>query len=79
MTTSNGLLPAIIRIAALAGVCAALGACQSTQSRQQELARICADPATMRPDSFYFAECVAYRNPTPAQRSQIYYRTAPEG
>lgn len=77
MKTKIALRPAVLRLAALTAVCAALGACQSTLNRQQELARICADPSSLRPDSFYFAECVAYKNPTPDQRRQIYIRTQP--
>lgn len=68
----------VMRAVALAGFCALLGACQTTETRQQQLARICADPSSLRADSFYFAECVAYLNPTPDQRRQIYLRTAPE-
>lgn len=78
INTSFALRPALLRAIALAGACAALAACQTTETRQQQLARICADPSSLRADSFYFAECVAYINPTPDQRRQIYLRTAPQ-
>ncbi|MFD2676243.1 hypothetical protein [Camelimonas lactis] len=65
---------------AIAGPALLLGACQTRvpETRAQQLARICADPASLRPDSFYFGECVAYKNPTADQRRKIYMNTAPE-
>jgi len=65
---------------AIAGPVLLLGACQTRtpETRAQQLARICADPSSLRPDSFYFGECVAYKNPTANQRRQIYLNTAPE-
>lgn len=77
ISTASAVRTACVRLLAVAGACAALAACQTTETRQQQLARICADPASLRSDSFYFAECVAYKNPTPDQRRQIYMRTAP--
>lgn len=77
ISTSFAVRKAIVRVLAIAGACAALAACQTTETRDQQLARICADPASLRSDSFYFAECVAYKKPTPEQRRQIYMRTAP--
>lgn len=65
-------------LVAIAGAGLLLAGCQTTETRQQQLARICADPSSMRADSFYFAECVSYNKLTPDQRRQIYLRTAPE-
>lgn len=63
---------------AVAGASLLLVACQTTETRQQQLARICADPSSMRADSFYFSECVSYNKLTPDQRRQLYMTIAPE-
>ncbi|MGO4405221.1 hypothetical protein AB4Z10_13285 [Bosea sp. RAF48] len=34
-----------------------LAGCQTSQSRQAQLAAICADPANRQPQSFYWSEC----------------------
>lgn len=34
-----------------------LAGCQASQSRQAQLAAICADPANRQPKTFYFSEC----------------------
>lgn len=47
----------------LAGIALSFGlilaACQTSQSRQAQLATICADPANRQPKSFYWSECQA--------------------
>ncbi len=53
--------------------------CQSSQSRQQQLATICADPSNRQPKSDYWSECqVLY--PSSSQQLQRNYRLgAPTG
>lgn len=34
-----------------------LAGCQTSQSRQAQLAAICADPANRQPKTFYWSEC----------------------
>ncbi len=45
----------------LAGIALSIGlilaGCQSSQSRQAQLAAICADPANRQPKTFYWSEC----------------------
>lgn len=36
-----------------------LGGCQTSQSRQEQLAAICANPVNRQPQNFYFSECQA--------------------
>lgn len=36
---------------------AVVGGCQTSESRKEQLAAICADPANRAPKSSYFSEC----------------------
>jgi len=57
----------------------ALAGCQSSQSRQAQLAAICADPANREPKTDYYAECQALY-PSPSQDLQKNYQLgAPAG
>lgn len=56
-----------------------LSACQSSQSRQAELARICADPANRQPGNFYSVECQSLYPLTNQQRQRNYRLGAPTG
>lgn len=51
----------------------ALAGCQTSQSRQEQLAAICADPANRQPKTFYFSECQTLY-PSSAQQLQQNYR-----
>jgi len=62
-------------LAAAAGL--ALSACQSSQSRQAELASICANPVNRQPGNFYFSECQAIAPSTSAQLQKDYRLGAP--
>lgn len=73
----RGVRGQALRLGALALACFTLAACQTSQSRQQQLAQICADPASLRPDSFYFNECMAITPMTDKQRVNLYQRIAP--
>lgn len=57
----------------------ALSACQSSQSRQAELASICANPINRQPGQFYFDECQAIAPSTSAQLQKDYRLGAPVG
>lgn len=57
----------------------ALSACQSSQSRQAELASICANPINRQPGQFYFSECQAIAPSTSAQLRRDYRLGAPTG
>lgn len=57
----------------------ALSACQTSESRQQELAAICADPTSRTPQSSYFAECQSLYPLTNQQRQRNYLAGAPAG
>lgn len=58
-------------LAVVAGL--TLSACQSSQSRQAELATICANPVNRQPGQFYFNECQAI-DPSSSAQLQKYYR-----
>jgi hypothetical protein len=62
-------------------VLVALGAagCQTTQSRQSELAAICANPANRQPKSFYFSECQALYPSSARELEKDYAQGAPSG
>lgn len=56
-----------------------LSGCQTSQSRQEELAAICANPVNRQPQNFYFDECQALY-PSSDQALQKDYRLgAPAG
>lgn len=77
MSRSPVLRTAAIGLAAaVAGL--ALAGCQSTQSRQQQLAQICADPSNRAAGSDYYFECQTLYPISNAQRSKLYYQTAAE-
>ncbi len=57
----------------------ALPACQTPQSRQAELTRICSDPYNRQSGSFYYGECQSVFPPTTAQRQQDYFAGSPTG
>jgi hypothetical protein len=66
----------ILFVAATAGL---IAACQSSgQSRQQQLAALCADPSNRAPRSDYFMECQSLYPLTNAQRAKLYQQTAPQ-
>lgn len=61
----------------LAGII--LSGCQTSQSRKEELAAICANPVNRQPQNFYFDECQALY-PSSDQALQKDYRLgAPAG
>lgn len=55
----------------------AQSACQTPQSRQAELARLCADPANRQVGSFSYDECQTRYPLTNEQRQQSYLTSAP--
>lgn len=54
-----------------------LSACQTPQGRQDELARICADPVNRAPGSFYWGECQSLYPSTEQQLQKNFLRNAP--
>lgn len=64
-----------IGLTVLAGLC--LTACQTSQSRQAELASICANPVNRQPGQFYFNECQAIAPSSSAQLQKDYRLGAP--
>lgn len=56
-----------------------LSGCQSSQSRQQQLAAICADPKNRAPKSEYWGECQALYPSTTRQLQRAYRLGAPAG
>lgn len=56
-----------------------LSACQTPQSRQAELARICANPVNRQPNNLYFAECQSLYPSTSRQLQKDYVQGAPTG
>ena len=55
----------------------ALPACQTPQSRQAELARLCADPTNRQVGSFSYGECQSLYPRTSKQRQQDYFTGSP--
>lgn len=55
----------------------ALPACQTPQSRQAELARLCADPSNRQIGSFSYGECQSIYPLTNAQRQKNYFTGSP--
>jgi hypothetical protein len=56
-----------------------LAACQTSQSRQAQLATICAEPVNRQPNSFYWAECQSLYPSTDRQLQKDYALGAPTG
>lgn len=56
-----------------------LSACQSSESRKEELARICADPVNRAPQNLYYSECLTLYPQTNRQLQQTYRQGAPAG
>ncbi|CAH1676573.1 conserved exported hypothetical protein [Hyphomicrobiales bacterium] len=56
-----------------------LTACQTSQARSAQLAKICADPANRQPESFYFAECQALDPSSDKSLQRYYVLGAPTG
>ena len=63
--------------AAMAASLVLLAACQTPQGRQDELARICADPVNRAPGSFYWGECQSLYPSTEQQLQKNFLRNAP--
>ena len=67
----------------LAGIALSFGlilaACQTSQSRQAQLATICADPVNRQPNTFYWAECQSLYPSTDRQLQKDYALGAPTG
>jgi hypothetical protein len=57
---------------------ALLSACQTSQSRQEQLAAICADPVNREPGSSYWGECQSL-SPSSDQQLQSNYRLGAPG
>jgi hypothetical protein len=66
-----------------AGIALSLGlilaGCQTSQSRQEQLAAICADPANRQPNTLYWAECQSLYPSTSRQLQKDYALGAPTG
>ncbi len=56
-----------------------LSACQTSQSRQAELAQICANPVNRQPGTFYFSECQSVYPSSSRQLQRDYRLGAPTG
>jgi hypothetical protein len=56
-----------------------LSGCQSSQSRQQQLATICADPNNRQPKSEYWGECQSLYPSSNKQLQKDYLLGAPAG
>ena len=56
-----------------------LSGCQTSQSRQQELAAICANPVNRQPQNFYFDECQALYPSSDRALQKDYRLGAPAG
>jgi len=57
----------------------ALSGCQTSQSRKDQLATICADPNNRQPGNFYYNECQTLYPLTSQQLQRNYQLNAPEG
>jgi hypothetical protein len=57
----------------------ALSACQTPQSRADQLATICADPANRQPNTLYFSECQSLYPSTNRQLQKDYRLNAVTG
>ncbi|UZF92113.1 hypothetical protein [Bosea sp. NBC_00550] len=56
-----------------------LSACQTPQSRQAELAQICANPVNRATGSFYYGECQSLYPSTDRRLQRNYRLGAPTG
>lgn len=56
-----------------------LAGCQSSQSRQAQLAAICADPANRQPQTLYYSECQALYPSSDRTLQKNYALGAPVG
>lgn len=56
-----------------------LAGCQSSQSRQAQLAAICADPANRQPKTFYYSECQTLYPSSDQALQKDYLQGAPAG
>ncbi|MDU0341791.1 MULTISPECIES: hypothetical protein [Bosea] len=56
-----------------------LSGCQTSQSRQEELAAICANPVNRQPQNFYFDECQALYPSSDRALQKDYRLGAPAG
>ncbi|KUL94962.1 hypothetical protein DK26_12835 [Bosea sp. WAO] len=56
-----------------------LSGCQTSQSRQAELAAICANPVNRQPQNFYFDECQALYPSSDQALQKDYQLGAPAG
>lgn len=56
-----------------------LAGCQSSQSRQAQLATICADPVNRAPKSFYYSECQTLYPSSDQALQKDYLLGAPTG
>jgi len=72
-----------VRTCVVAGIALSIGlilsGCQSSQSRQQQLASICADPNNRQPKSGYWSECQALYPSSSRQLQRNYRLGAPAG
>lgn len=57
----------------------ALSGCQTSQSRKDQLANICADPNNRQPNTFYYNECQTLYPSTSQQQQRNYKLNAPVG
>lgn len=57
----------------------ALPACQTPQSRQAELAQICANPVNRQPGNLYFSECQSLYPSSNRQLRRDFQLNAPTG
>lgn len=53
--------------------------CQTSQSRQEELAAICANPINRQPQNFYFDECQTLYPSSSRELQKDYQLGAPAG
>lgn len=65
------------RVCLLLAVSSALAGCQTSQSRQEQLAAICADPGNRAPGTAYFSECQTLYPSSDQQLQKDYQLGAP--
>lgn len=75
----EGMVNSYVSAGLVMSICLALAACQTPQSRQAELATICANPFNRDPQSFYWAECQSISPSTDRQLQRDYVLGAPTG
>lgn len=69
--------PCLLCLALLAAP--VLAGCQTSQSRKEQLAAICADPANRQPKTFYFSECQTLYPSSDQALQKDYLLGAPAG